>query len=78
MFNFNFFEQKSPQQRFLFILGVVMIMLYTAIGILVVFFPQKIRIDPEVFPSKYRIPFGILLFVYAIIRFSRLFSKEQK
>ena len=32
MIDFNFFKQKSPQQRFLFILGLVMLLLYFALG----------------------------------------------
>ena len=32
MFNLNSFKQKSPQQRFLFILGLVMFLFYLVLG----------------------------------------------
>ncbi|MDQ7947473.1 MAG: hypothetical protein REI78_07230 [Pedobacter sp.] len=77
MFNLNFFKQKSPQQRFLFILGVVMMIVYLGIGILVIFFSDRLHIDPDKFPASYRIAFGVLLIIYAIIRFSRLLNKKE-
>jgi uncharacterized membrane protein (DUF485 family) len=77
MFNQNFFKQKSPQQRFLFILGVVMMVVYLGIGIVVIFFSELLYIDPDKFPANYRIAFGVLLIIYAVIRFSRLLNKKE-
>ena len=77
MFNLNFFKQKSPQQRFLFILGVVMMIVYLSIGIIVIFFSELLHIDPTKFPASYRIAFGVLLIIYAVIRFSRLLNKKE-
>jgi len=77
MFNLNTFKQKSPQQRFLFILGVVMMLVYLGIGIIIIFFSNLLYIDPEKFPANYRIAFGVLLIIYAVIRFSRLLNKKE-
>ena len=77
MFNFKLFEQKSPQQRFLFILGVFMIAIFIGLAILVAFFSETLSIDPVKFPKSYRIAFAILLVVYAFIRFNRLISKKE-
>ncbi|RZL69638.1 MAG: hypothetical protein EOO93_00975 [Pedobacter sp.] len=77
MFSLNQFKQKSPQQRFLFILGVFMILIFLSLGIILVFFSDMLNLDPEKFPMKYRIAFAILLIVYAAIRFSRLINKRD-
>ncbi len=77
MFNLNYFKQKSPQQRFLFILGLTMMLIYLGVGIVVIFFGDLINLDPERFPQKYRIAFGVVLIVYAAIRFSRIISKKE-
>lgn len=74
MFDFNtFFKQKSPQQRFLFILGVVMFSMYLALGIALIFWKS---IPFEIQPT-YRILFGLLLIVYAVIRFFRLMNQKN-
>jgi hypothetical protein len=68
MFNFNNFRQKSPQQRFLFIFGLIILFFYFALGILLIFWKD---IPFEIKPT-YRVLFGILLIGYAILRFYRL------
>jgi amino acid permease len=77
MFNMNSLKRKSPQQRFLFILGVVMIVIFVALAVVVVFFGDRINLDPVKFPQKYRIAFGVILIIYAIIRFSRLTKDKE-
>jgi uncharacterized membrane protein (DUF485 family) len=77
MFNQNFFKEKSPQQRFLLILGVTMIIIFLGLAILVMFFGELINLDPEKFPQKYRIAFGVLLLIYALIRFSRIYKSKE-
>ncbi|RYF11936.1 MAG: hypothetical protein EOO42_20705 [Flavobacteriales bacterium] len=76
MVKFNF-KQKSPQQRFLFILGAFMILIFLFLGIALVFYSDALNIDEEKFPKTYRIAFAILLVVYAAIRFNRLISKKD-
>jgi uncharacterized membrane protein (DUF485 family) len=73
MFNYNNFKQKSPQQRFLFIFGLIILLFYFALGVLLIFW-KDIPFDIQ---PTYRILFGILLIVYAIIRFFRLNQTER-
>jgi uncharacterized membrane protein (DUF485 family) len=73
MFNYNNFKQKSPQQRFLFIFGLIILLCYFALGVLLIFWKD---IPFEIQPT-YRILFGILLIVYAIIRFFRLNQTDR-
>lgn len=77
MFNWSNFKQKSPQQRFLFILGLAMICIFLGVAIVVVFFGDLINLDPDRFPQKYRIAFGVVLIIYAAIRFGRIIKKED-
>jgi uncharacterized membrane protein (DUF485 family) len=73
MFNFNSFRQKSPQQRFLFIFGLVILLFYFALGVLLIFWKDiPFNIKPT-----YRVLFGILLIAYAILRFYRLNKQED-
>ncbi len=73
MFNYNNFKQKSPQQRFLFIFGLIILLFYFALGVLLISW-KDIPFDIQ---PTYRILFGILLIVYAIIRFFRLNQTER-
>jgi uncharacterized membrane protein (DUF485 family) len=73
MFNYNNFKQKSPQQRFLFIFGLIILLFYFALGVLLIFW-KDIPFDIQ---PTYRILFGILLIVYAIIRFFRLNQTDR-
>ncbi len=72
MFKSNNSKQKSPQQRFLFILGLAMMVVYLGISAVIIFFHEVLWLDPERFPRKYQIAFAIVLIVYAIIRFFRI------
>ncbi len=61
-------RQKSPQKRFLSILGLFMFIFYLIFGLLLLFWRSiPLNIDP-----LWRTVFGILLIVYAFIRFLRL------
>lgn len=74
MVNFKGFRQKSPQQRFLFILGLVMFVFYMVLGIgLIAWTDMPVSIE-----RKYRIMLGCLLIVYAGIRFLRVFKQENE
>lgn len=76
MFNLNFFKQKSPQQRFLFILGLTMLMVYLALGVLLIF-TKLIPLDGDRFPRQYQIGFGVVLIAYGLIRFMRLIKDND-
>lgn len=74
MFNFETFKQKSPQQRFLFILGLVMFLFYLVLGGMLILGTVVLnQIQP-----MYRIMLGCLLIVYAIIRFMRLINQKPE
>jgi len=73
MFDYNTFKQKSPQQRFLFILGLVMFLMYLVLGVALIFWKD---IPFDIKPT-YRIMFGLLLIVYAGIRFFRLINQKD-
>jgi len=73
MIDFNFFKQKSPQQRFLFILGLVMLSFYLVLGTMLIFWKD---IPFDITPT-YRILFGVLLIAYAVLRFYRLINKKE-
>jgi hypothetical protein len=74
MFNFNNFKQKSPQQRFLFIFGLIILSLYFALGVLLIVWKE---IPFDIKPT-YRILFGLLLIGYAILRFYRLTNQRDE
>ncbi|WP_235964525.1 hypothetical protein [Pedobacter gandavensis] len=65
--------QKSPQQRFLLILGLVMFTFYFVLGLLLIFWTDI----PFEIQKTYRILFGLLLIVYAAIRFARLINPKD-
>ncbi len=63
-------EKKSPQQRFLFVIGVLFLMVYCALGLIIIFW----KAFPLQMENHYRIALGVILIIYAAIRFSRLFK----
>jgi uncharacterized membrane protein (DUF485 family) len=65
-------EKKSPKQRFLLVIGIIFFLLYLFLGIMVIFWKQF----PLEMEFKYRIAFGVLLIVYATIRFLRLIREN--
>ena len=74
MFDYNTFKQKSPQQRFLFILGLVMFIIYLVLGVGFILWTDNPYFDIK---PTYRILFGLLLIVYAGIRFYRLINQKD-
>ena len=73
MFDLNSFKQKSPQQRFLFILGLVMFLFYMVLGLTLIIWKEM----PLPLERTYRILLGCLLIVYAAIRFMRVIKRED-
>ena len=64
----GYIKQKSPKERFLLVLGLVMLALYFILGLSVIFFD----FIPLNLSRTYKVLFGLLLMVYAVFRFSRL------
>jgi len=72
MLNFDIFKQKSPKQRFLLILGLIMFVFYVILGLAFIFWSAlPLNID-----RVYKILIGIFLIVYAFIRLLSLGRKD--
>ena len=71
---FKNYKQKSLPQRFLFVLGLVFLLLYIFFAITL--FVWKTM--PVEIPYNRRVILGIILIVYAFIRFYRLNNNEKK
>lgn len=74
----NIFKQKSPIQRFLFILGLFLFLLFLSIGIVFIFwdsFSGLNQLETKI-NSQQRFYFGVLLVVYGIYRFLKLMNKK--
>ncbi|NUY82612.1 hypothetical protein HUK80_17035 [Flavobacterium sp. MAH-1] len=65
-------KKKSPKQRFLLVIGILFFAVYLFLGLAVIFW-KKLPLNMD---YKYRIAFGVLLIVYAFIRFLRLLKSE--
>ncbi|OYQ39545.1 hypothetical protein CHU92_04700 [Flavobacterium cyanobacteriorum] len=65
--------QKSPIQRFLFVLGIVFFLMYLVLGCMVIFWKQL----PIPLSSGRRLALGIVLIVYAFFRFVRLIQNYR-
>jgi uncharacterized membrane protein (DUF485 family) len=70
--NKNNQEKKSPQQRFLFFIGILFLLVYAVLGLLVIFW----RSLPLQMEYRYRIALGVVLILYAALRFSRLLKHK--
>lgn len=66
-------RQKSPQKRFLSILGLFMFGFYFVLGLVIILW-EDFPLDLD---RTYRMLFGLLLIVYSVIRFIRLFSDQR-
>jgi len=70
---FNNNRQKSPTRRFLLILGVTAFICFCSLGLMIIFWDGMLQNMPKI----QKIGFGVIILVYAIIRFSRLFRRRQ-
>jgi len=68
------FKQKSPQRRFLFILGLITFLACFTMGLMVMFWGSLI--DRLSLPTNERLILGGLLLIYSLVRFIRFFKKE--
>jgi uncharacterized membrane protein (DUF485 family) len=69
----EFIQKKSPNERFLLVLGILIFMVYFVLGSIIIFwknFPFHIE-------TQYRIAFGVLLIVYSFLRFVRLLNANK-
>jgi peptidoglycan/LPS O-acetylase OafA/YrhL len=66
-------KQKSPKRRFLLILGVTAFICFSCLGLMIIFWDSML---PN-FPKTQKIIFGLVIIVYAVIRFSRLLKRDK-
>jgi hypothetical protein len=66
-------EQKSPQRRFLLILGVTVFICVAIFGLMVIFWDRMLPNLPQTQKTLY----GVVIIIYAVIRFARIFRKKQ-
>ncbi|QEM08752.1 hypothetical protein DEO27_001535 [Mucilaginibacter rubeus] len=71
-FNYNK-EQKSPKRRFLLILGTAAFICFVVLGLMIMFWDAL----PLQMQHYQRLLFGGFIICYAVLRFSRLFKKDQ-
>lgn len=75
MLNFDIFKQKSPKQRFLLILGLIMFIFYLVLGFAFMFWePLALRFNT--IPQWGRIAIGLALMVYAFVRLLSLSRRD--
>jgi hypothetical protein len=70
--SFNDNRQKSPKRRFLLILGVAAFIAVCTFGLMVLFWDKML---PNL-PKSQKIAFGLIIILYAFIRFSRLLKRN--
>lgn len=66
-------RKKSLKERFLLVIGILFLLLYLVLGLFIIFmdnFPIDMR-------KNYRLAFGIILIVYAFIRFKRIINDNK-
>jgi hypothetical protein len=75
----NNLMKKSPKERFLLVIGMLLFSLYLFMGLAVIFWEV---IFSNRFPlqmaSNYRWAFGIILIVYSFLRFLRFFNSNRE
>ncbi len=64
--------QKSLKGRFLLFIGMLFFLAYLALGLFVIFDKRL----PFNLPDNYRLFLGIVLIVYAFLRFIRLLQRK--
>jgi hypothetical protein len=70
--NNNNKKQKSPKRRFLLILGVAAFICFCIMGLGLIFWDKF----PVGFDKTQRTIFGVVILIYAVLRFSRYLRKD--
>jgi uncharacterized membrane protein (DUF485 family) len=73
-YNQNHIEKKSLKERFLLVIGMLFFAVYVSMGLIILFWDQfPLR---KTMPDGYRIALGVIIMVYAFLRFIRFFQKK--
>ena len=70
---FNNLKKKSLIERFLLVITILVFLAYFFLGLMVIFW-SKFPFDMQM---QYRIALGVVLIVYAIIRFFRVYNANK-
>ncbi|RYY08017.1 MAG: hypothetical protein EOP43_01370 [Sphingobacteriaceae bacterium] len=73
MSNLFNFKQKPLKQRFLLILGLITFICFLGLGLMIMFWDKL----PLNISNSQKYVFGSIIIIYAVIRFSRLFRKDE-
>ena len=65
-------QQKSPKRRFLLIIGVTAFIGFLIMGFGLIFWDKF----PGEFPQTQRTIFGVVILIYAVLRFQRYLRKD--
>lgn len=68
------FKKKSLKERFLLVIGMTLFLAYLVLGLIFIFWKSM----PIAMQPTYRIAFGVLLIVYSVIRFFRIFNSNNE
>ncbi|MCL9806702.1 hypothetical protein NAT51_14305 [Flavobacterium amniphilum] len=68
----NKLEKKSLKERFLLVIGILFFLVYLSMGLAIIFWEKL----PLKMPYNYRMGLGIVIIVYAFLRFIRFFQKS--
>lgn len=71
---FNNLKKKSLIERFLLIITILVFLSYFFLGLMVIFW-SKFPFDMQM---QYRIALGVVLIVYSIIRFYRVYNSNKE
>ena len=71
--NSNNAKKKSLKERFLLVIGILFFVLYLAFGLAVIFWKGL----PLNMSNGYRVALGVIVIVYAFLRFIRFFQKSE-
>jgi len=66
-------KQKSLKRRFLLILGVTAFIAFCSLGLMIIFWDAML---PTIDKTQ-KIVIGIVIIIYAAVRFSRILKKED-
>lgn len=68
------FMKKSLKERFLLFIGILFFLIYLTFGLAIIFWDRL----PLRMPFGYRLALGLLMVVYAFIRFVRFFNSNNQ
>jgi len=66
-------QKKSPKERFLLVIGILFFLVYLFLGLMVIFWEHF----PMNMAMLYRVALGVILIVYAFLRFMRFFTSNS-